>query len=110
MRGPRPPRARPAPRMNPPRPDSTGSPMSTQTGRTTAVVLAAGLGTRMKSSVAKVLHPLCGRPMLAFVLDAWDEAAGPEATSRPIVVYSPSVEAIKDPFTDRAEFALQDEP
>jgi bifunctional UDP-N-acetylglucosamine pyrophosphorylase/glucosamine-1-phosphate N-acetyltransferase len=84
--------------------------MSIQTGRTTAVVLAAGLGTRMKSSVPKVLHPLCGRPMLAFVLDAWDEATGPEGVSRPIVVYSPPVAAIRDPFSDRAEFALQDEP
>ena len=33
-----------------------------------AVVLAAGEGTRMKSSVPKVLHPLCGRPMLLYVV------------------------------------------
>jgi len=33
------------------------------------VVLAAGKGTRMKSSLPKVLHPLCGRPMLDYVLD-----------------------------------------
>jgi UDP-N-acetylglucosamine diphosphorylase/glucosamine-1-phosphate N-acetyltransferase len=33
------------------------------------VVLAAGKGTRMKSDRAKVLHPLAGRPMLAYVLD-----------------------------------------
>jgi bifunctional UDP-N-acetylglucosamine pyrophosphorylase/glucosamine-1-phosphate N-acetyltransferase len=36
----------------------------------TAVVLAAGLGTRMRSPLAKVLHPLLGRPMLGWVLDA----------------------------------------
>jgi bifunctional UDP-N-acetylglucosamine pyrophosphorylase / glucosamine-1-phosphate N-acetyltransferase len=36
----------------------------------TAVVLAAGEGTRMKSSTPKVLHPLCGRPMLLHVVDA----------------------------------------
>ena len=35
-----------------------------------AVVLAAGEGTRMKSSVPKVLHPLCGRPMLLHVIGA----------------------------------------
>lgn len=35
-----------------------------------AVILAAGKGTRMKSSYCKVLHPVCGRPMLAYVLDA----------------------------------------
>jgi molybdopterin-guanine dinucleotide biosynthesis protein A len=33
------------------------------------IVLAAGLGTRMKSSLAKVLHPLAGRPMLLHTLD-----------------------------------------
>ena len=36
----------------------------------TAVVLAAGHGTRMKSAVPKVLHPLCGRPMVQYVVDA----------------------------------------
>ena len=37
---------------------------------TIALVLAAGHGTRMKSDLAKVLHPMAGRPLLAFVLDA----------------------------------------
>jgi bifunctional UDP-N-acetylglucosamine pyrophosphorylase/glucosamine-1-phosphate N-acetyltransferase len=35
-----------------------------------AVVLAAGEGTRMRSSIPKVLHPLCGRPMLAHVIES----------------------------------------
>ena len=35
-----------------------------------AVVLAAGKGTRMKSDLPKVLHEVCGRPMLAYVLEA----------------------------------------
>ena len=35
-----------------------------------AVVLAAGKGTRMKSARSKVLHELCGRPMLWYVVDA----------------------------------------
>ena len=34
------------------------------------IVLAAGLGTRMKSSTVKVLHPLAGRPMLLWVLES----------------------------------------
>jgi bifunctional UDP-N-acetylglucosamine pyrophosphorylase/glucosamine-1-phosphate N-acetyltransferase len=38
-----------------------------------AVVLAAGEGTRMKSSLPKVLHPMCGRPMLLHVLAALAE-------------------------------------
>ena len=74
-------------------------------------MLAAGLGTRMRSSMPKVLHPLCGRPMLAFVLDAWAEIAADEAGSpRPIVVVSPAVEGVRSAFADRADFALQDEP
>ncbi len=34
-----------------------------------AIILAAGRGERMKSDTPKVLHPICGRPMLGYVLD-----------------------------------------
>lgn len=40
----------------------------------TAVVLAAGLGTRMRSPLAKVLHPLLGRPMVSWIVAALREA------------------------------------
>ena len=43
-----------------------------------AVVLAAGMGTRMKSDLHKVLHPLAGRPMLMHLL-ASVEALEPAA-------------------------------
>ena len=69
-------------------------------------MLAAGLGTRMRSQLPKVLHPLCGRPMLAWVLDAARQATG----QRPIVVYSPATAAVRDVFAGEANFALQDEP
>jgi bifunctional UDP-N-acetylglucosamine pyrophosphorylase / glucosamine-1-phosphate N-acetyltransferase len=105
--------------MNPPSP----SPLSGPSGRTAAVILAAGLGTRMRSTLPKVLHPLCGRPMLAYVLDAWTEAtgatgqagdatepAGGAAVASPVVVYSPAVQAICDAFADDATFALQETP
>ena len=70
------------------------------------VVLAAGLGTRMKSRRPKVLHELCGRPMLAYVLDAAHEVSG----RRPLVVYSPATQAITEVFSADADFALQAEP
>ena len=35
-----------------------------------AIILAAGKGTRMKSALPKVLHPLAGRPMVGYVVDA----------------------------------------
>lgn len=88
--------------MNPPSPASP-------TG-TVAVVLAAGLGTRMKSAVPKVLHPVCGRPMLAYVLDAWASTDDGSSGGRPIIVFSPTVAAMIDVFAERAVFALQDEP
>jgi bifunctional UDP-N-acetylglucosamine pyrophosphorylase/glucosamine-1-phosphate N-acetyltransferase len=79
--------------------------------RTAAVVLAAGLGTRMRSRTPKILHPLCGRPMLAYVLDAWDEAAtGLGGGSPAVVVFSPATEAIRDVVGDRGTMALQEVP
>ena len=55
-----------------------------------AVVLAAGEGTRMRSSLPKVLHPLCGRPMVLHVLDTL--AALPLA--RIVVVVGHEAEAV----------------
>lgn len=42
--------------------------------RTAAIVLAAGHGTRMKSSLPKVLHPLAGQPMIRHILSTLTEA------------------------------------
>lgn len=42
--------------------------------KTTAVILAAGKGTRMKSHLPKVLHPLMGRPIITYVIDACKKA------------------------------------
>jgi bifunctional UDP-N-acetylglucosamine pyrophosphorylase/glucosamine-1-phosphate N-acetyltransferase len=50
-------------------------PNSTSSGRKArAVILAAGKSTRMKSELPKVMHEVCGRPMLAYVLDACRDA------------------------------------
>ncbi len=79
--------------------------MSTTGPRVVPIVLAAGLGTRMRSRRPKVLHPLCGRPMVAYVLDAAREATG----ERPLVVYSPATAELREIVTD-VTFVLQDEP
>ena len=44
----------------------------------TVLIMAAGRGTRMRSSVPKVLHPVCGRPMVEWVIDAAREAGAGE--------------------------------
>ena len=40
------------------------------------IILAAGMGTRMKSDKAKVLHEIQGRPMILFVVEAAQKVAG----------------------------------
>jgi bifunctional UDP-N-acetylglucosamine pyrophosphorylase/glucosamine-1-phosphate N-acetyltransferase len=71
-----------------------------------AVVLAGGLGTRMRSSLPKLLHPLCGRPMLAYVVEAARAATGRD----PVVVTSPATAAVREAFPDGIIFALQERP
>ena len=58
------------------------------------VVLAAGAGTRMKSALPKVLHPLAGWPMLHHVLDN----VGRLKPSRIVGVVSPGAKAVADAF------------
>src|ERR1035437_8866372 len=55
----------------------------------TAILLAAGLGTRMKSALPKALHPIAGRPMLAHLID--NCAA---AFDRVVVVMGPDMPAL----------------
>src|SRR4051812_18197745 len=68
----------------------------------------------MRSRTPKVLHPLCGRPMLAFVLDAWDDARaslnGTADAAGAVVVYSPATDAVREVVGDRGRLALQPEP
>jgi len=54
-----------------------------------AIVLAAGKGTRMKSALPKVMHEICGRPMLWYTLRALREAGVDDI----VVVTNPEVEA-----------------
>ncbi len=75
--------------------------------RALAVVMAAGKGTRMKSELPKVLVPVCGRPMIDYVLDAL-EVAGIDQT---IVVVGYRAEDVRAALAARRHvaFALQAE-
>ena len=70
----------------------------------TAVLLAAGQGTRMKSDRPKVLHPLCGKPMLWHVLEALRVAT----TEKPVVIVGYGAEAVQEYLGDSAECVLQE--
>jgi bifunctional UDP-N-acetylglucosamine pyrophosphorylase/glucosamine-1-phosphate N-acetyltransferase len=72
--------------------------------KVTAVLLAAGQGTRMKSSLPKVLHPLCGKPMLWHVLEALKSAA----TEKPVVVVGHGAEEVTKYLGDSAQTVLQE--
>ena len=52
--------------------------MTQQTMNTTAILLAAGQGTRMKSSHPKVLHQILGRPMVAYLIDTLKSIGVPD--------------------------------
>jgi bifunctional UDP-N-acetylglucosamine pyrophosphorylase/glucosamine-1-phosphate N-acetyltransferase len=72
--------------------------------KVTAVVLAAGQGTRMKSEKPKVLHPLCGKPMLWHVLEALKFAT----TQKPVVIIGHGAEAVQKYLGDAADCVIQE--
>jgi bifunctional UDP-N-acetylglucosamine pyrophosphorylase / glucosamine-1-phosphate N-acetyltransferase len=72
--------------------------------KVTAVLLAAGQGTRMKSDLPKVLHPLCGRPMIWHVLEALKSVA----TEKPVVVVGHGAQAVQTYLGESADCVLQE--
>ena len=74
--------------------------------RVTAILLAAGQGTRMKSKVLKVLHPLCGKPMLAYAL----AISSSVSTGKPVVIVGKDGGPLRDFLGDAAQCVLQDPP
>jgi bifunctional UDP-N-acetylglucosamine pyrophosphorylase/glucosamine-1-phosphate N-acetyltransferase len=69
-----------------------------------AVIMAAGKGTRMKSVLPKVLHPVLGKPMLGFVLDNV-EALGVGQT---LLVVGHGSDAVVAAVEGRAEIVIQE--
>ncbi len=72
---------------------------------TASVILAAGYGTRMKSNLPKVLHPLAGRPLVDWVVTT-GESVGDR---RPVVVVGHGTELVQDVLGDRVDYAEQKE-
>lgn len=69
-----------------------------------AVILAAGQGTRMKSKLYKVLHPILGKPMLHYVLEALSETS----VHRKVTIVGHGAEAVQENVGDQSEFAVQE--
>src|SRR5512132_2864109 len=61
----------------------------------TAIILAAGEGKRMRSRRPKVLHPLCGRPLIGYALRAARAVA-----DRLVIVVSPNAEEVVEAAGD----------
>jgi bifunctional UDP-N-acetylglucosamine pyrophosphorylase/glucosamine-1-phosphate N-acetyltransferase len=70
------------------------------------VILAAGSGTRMKSSIPKVLHPICGRPMIAYALDI----AAALGVKQPIVVAGETAEQVQPHVPKETRLVIQKHP
>ncbi|WP_371376353.1 bifunctional UDP-N-acetylglucosamine diphosphorylase/glucosamine-1-phosphate N-acetyltransferase GlmU [Sporomusa aerivorans] len=70
-----------------------------------AVILAAGKGTRMKSTLPKVLHRVGGKPMVQHVLGAANFAGA----AKSVVIVGFGAESVTEALTGQAEFAVQAE-
>ena len=70
-----------------------------------AIILAAGSGTRMKSALPKIMHPIAGRPMIAYPL----EALRPLSPAATLVVIGPRMESVAATVAP-AECIVQDPP
>lgn len=68
-----------------------------------AVILAAGQGTRMKSKLYKVLHPVCGKPMVQHVVDHIQTLD----VNRIVTVVGHGAETVQEQLGDKSEYVLQ---
>ena len=71
----------------------------------TVIVLAAGQGTRMRSRIPKMLHPLCGRPLVG-----WPLAAAREARAQRIVVVDSPERRLAEHLPEGVESVVQPAP
>ena len=70
----------------------------------TAVILAAGQGTRMRSTLPKVLHPLLGRSLIWYTVETTREVTG----EKPVVVIGHGAEPVHQALGEAAQLILQE--
>ena len=70
-----------------------------------ALILAAGAGTRMKSQKPKVLHEICGKPMLQHVIDTAHELN----VDQIVVVVGHGAEKVQEAIEDNVDYVYQEE-
>ncbi|MFY8330949.1 bifunctional UDP-N-acetylglucosamine diphosphorylase/glucosamine-1-phosphate N-acetyltransferase GlmU [Vagococcus carniphilus] len=70
-----------------------------------AIILAAGKGSRMKSSLYKVLHPVAGKPMVEHVIEQVEAINVDEI----VTIVGFGAEMVKDHLGERSKYALQTE-
>lgn len=70
----------------------------------TAVLLAAGHGTRMKSNLIKVLHPVAGKPMIGYVVDHANKAGLEDI----VVIVGYQQERVRSYLGDRVQYVVQE--
>ncbi|TLN26295.1 bifunctional UDP-N-acetylglucosamine diphosphorylase/glucosamine-1-phosphate N-acetyltransferase GlmU [bacterium] len=73
--------------------------------KTMAIMLCAGKGTRMKSPLAKVLHPIMGKPIMSYPVAALKEAGINDI----VAVIGHQAEAVREYFGESLAWALQEE-
>ena len=74
-----------------------------------ALVLAAGEGTRMKSGIPKVLHRVCGRSMLSWVLGTLEELRDADLIHGVTVVIGNGADRVREEVGDRGVCVVQGE-
>jgi bifunctional UDP-N-acetylglucosamine pyrophosphorylase/glucosamine-1-phosphate N-acetyltransferase len=77
--------------------------MKSTTHQTAAVILAAGKGERMKSSLPKVLHPILGKPMVSYIMNACKKAK----VSRTLLVIGHGADLVRETLGEDAEYVIQ---
>ncbi|MBX9955005.1 bifunctional UDP-N-acetylglucosamine diphosphorylase/glucosamine-1-phosphate N-acetyltransferase GlmU [Peribacillus simplex] len=70
-----------------------------------AIILAAGQGTRMKSKLYKVLHPVCGKPMVQHVIDQVNQLQIEDI----VTVIGHGAEMVQEQLGDSCKYALQEQ-